>query len=96
MFVNYIAWAKIVLLHASVPSEIFREKLEIIGRQCREGLTDPFAEQIGGILELTLRKYPDMPERRRRSSTAMPRRARSPGGIWNTFSEGSVSRPRRR
>ena len=28
----------------------------------KEGLTGPFAEQVGGILELTLRKYPDMPE----------------------------------
>ena len=29
MFVNYIAWSKIVLIHAGVPSGVVQEKLEI-------------------------------------------------------------------
>ena len=62
MFVNYIAWAKIVLLHAGVPSEIFREKLEIIRQQCGNELKGSFAVQVDGILGLTLDRYPGMPE----------------------------------
>ena len=62
MFVNYIAWAKIVMIHAGVPSEIILEKLEIIRVQCKEVLRGWFATKVDGILELTLEKYPGMPE----------------------------------
>lgn len=62
MFVNYIAWAKIVLVHAGVPSEIFREKLELIRAQCKEEVKSWFGAKVDSILELTLAQYPEMPE----------------------------------
>ncbi len=62
MFVNYIAWSKIVLIHAGVPSGVVQEKLEIIRRQCRGELKGSFAEQVDSILGLTIEQYPTMPE----------------------------------
>ncbi len=62
MFINYIAWAKIILVHAHLPPEIFREKLEIMRQHCKAELSGLFAEKVDHILALTLQKYPGMPE----------------------------------
>lgn len=62
LFINYVAWAKVLMSHIGVTSEIFRENLEHIRKQCRNELEEPFASKVDLVLEMTLGEYQEMPD----------------------------------
>jgi methanogenic corrinoid protein MtbC1 len=62
LFINYVAWAKVLLNHIGVTPIMFRENLEHIRRQCRQGLEGPFAKKVDQVIGQTLDEFQDMPE----------------------------------
>lgn len=63
LFVNYIAWAKVLMDHLGISEEMFREVLEHMREECAKRLDPRFAQEVDRILAITLEKYPGMPLR---------------------------------
>ena len=61
LFINYVAWAKVLMEHLGISDIIFREVLEHMWGECRKRLDGPFAMTVDGIMETTLDQYSDMP-----------------------------------
>jgi len=62
LFSNYIAWSKIIMHHAGVPTELLLEKMQHIREQCHQMLTGPFASKVDQILESTIKQFSEMAE----------------------------------
>lgn len=61
LFVDYIAWAKVLMQHLGISDDMFREVLEHIRDECRRRLEGEFAATVDKIMEETLSRYPEMP-----------------------------------
>jgi methanogenic corrinoid protein MtbC1 len=62
LFVNYVAWAKVLMKHINIEPEIFRENLEFLRLECRKELKGEFAAKAGEIMGLALAEYDSMPD----------------------------------
>ena len=62
IFLNYVAWAKVVLKHIGVTPEMFRENLEQIQVVCRSEMEGDFTKKVDETLQQALESYPEMPE----------------------------------
>ncbi len=61
LFVDYIAWAKVLMQHLEISDDMFREVLEHILDECRRRLEGEFAKAVDDIVLTTLGRYPEMP-----------------------------------
>jgi methanogenic corrinoid protein MtbC1 len=62
LFVNYVAWAKVLMKHIGIEPEIFRENLEFLRAECRKELKGTFAERVDEIMGQALQEYDSMPD----------------------------------
>jgi methanogenic corrinoid protein MtbC1 len=62
LFVNYIAWAKVLMKHLGIEPEIFRENLEFLRRECQLELRGEFAAKVDETMGMALAEFDSMPE----------------------------------
>ena len=62
LFINYVAWARILFKHLNIQPEIFLEKIKLIQNVCRMELQEPFAGQVDRIIQQTIDQFSDMPD----------------------------------
>jgi methanogenic corrinoid protein MtbC1 len=62
LFVDYIAWAKVMLSRRRVPAEHLASHLQLMAQVLRERLPAPSGEQAAGYIEAAARAMPQMPD----------------------------------
>jgi MerR family transcriptional regulator, light-induced transcriptional regulator len=62
LFIHYIAWVKVVMIHTGAPPNFLLDRLRYMLEQCQKELEGPFAKKVVGILTMTLDEYPNMAE----------------------------------
>jgi MerR family transcriptional regulator, light-induced transcriptional regulator len=62
LFINYVAWAKVLLSHINIPPIIFRENLEHIRNVCQKELEGQFLKKTDIIMQAALDEFEAMPE----------------------------------
>ena len=60
LFVNYVAWARVLLKHLNIEPDIFLENLQFIQKECRKELRQPFAGQVEAVMQTVLDRFPSM------------------------------------
>ncbi len=62
LFINYVAWAKVLLSHINIPPSIFRENLEHIRKECQKELEGQFQKKTDNIMQAALDEFDAMSE----------------------------------
>ena len=62
LFINYVAWAKVLLKHIGVTPLMFKENLEHIRKGCQLELEGEFAGKADAILRQALELFQEMPD----------------------------------
>ncbi len=60
LFINYVAWARVLLKHLKIEPEIFLENLQFMQKECKKELLQPFAGQVDAIIQLAIDRFPSM------------------------------------
>lgn len=60
LFINYVAWGRVLLKHLGIEPEIFLENLQFMQKECCKELQQPFAGQVDSIMQLAIERFPTM------------------------------------